>query len=55
MLVDGNMFGDTGNNGKGACYLGLFPNTGADRASSVIYAGVVFLQKFYTYFDLTNC
>ena len=55
LLVDGNMFGDSGIDSKGSCYLGLFPNTGADRASSVIYAGVSLLQKYYTYFDLTSC
>ena len=56
LLVDGSVFDDYGTvDESGACYLGIFSNKGAAREATVTYAGVLLLQKYYTYFDMTNC
>lgn len=56
MLVDGStMFDDFGADGFGSCYLGVFANTGSEEEDKTIYAGVTYLKKFYTYFDMSNC
>lgn len=54
-LVDGMMLGDSGEAFGGACYLGLFSSEGSAQQDTTVYAGVLFLQKFYAYFDASQC
>lgn len=48
LLVDGSVFGETN-----TCYLGIFKNTNAQHPT-MTYAGVAFLKKYYTFFDMTG-
>jgi len=50
LLIDGAIFGD-----PDSCYLGIFKNTGAHNASDTVYLGTIFLQKYYTFFDMSEC
>jgi hypothetical protein len=35
------------------CYFGIFPNTNGKDADA-IYLGQLYLQKYYTYFDISG-
>ena len=48
LLVDGSVFGE-----EGTCYVGIFKNTNA-AYPSMTYAGILFLKKYYTFFDMSG-
>lgn len=49
-MIDGAVFDD-----PDTCYLGVFKNTGALDAATTVYTGTLFLQKYYTIFDMSGC
>jgi len=40
-------------NNKGECFLGFMPSDGA-KDPTAIYLGQLYLEKYYTYFDISG-